>query len=207
MARAVAHGLYECIERDAIARAFETHGFFDRMRIASSWSRSGGRGPVWTLRPVGAFPSASGTLRLRPALPSSGVRRSRPGAGEPILALPTEGYAAGPDIQQAASSALREALATRAGAISGAREDQSAGHYRKRFDSIVAKARQLILDQPVAAPRIETSAISGLKELLGRTAEAGLGPVLAVPIASDSECGVHCVRIILAGGRPFSIVR
>jgi len=30
---ALIHGLFECIERDAVARAFTTHGFFDRMRM------------------------------------------------------------------------------------------------------------------------------------------------------------------------------
>ena len=34
------HGLFECIERDAIARAFVTHGFFERYRLVLS-SRSG----------------------------------------------------------------------------------------------------------------------------------------------------------------------
>jgi ribosomal protein S12 methylthiotransferase accessory factor len=32
--QATAHALLECIERDAIARAFDTHGFFDRNRLS-----------------------------------------------------------------------------------------------------------------------------------------------------------------------------
>ena len=43
--KAFLHGLLECIERDAIARAFVTHGFFDRYRLGCPPRWAAGRTP------------------------------------------------------------------------------------------------------------------------------------------------------------------
>ncbi len=203
---AVAHGIYECIERDAIARAFATHGFFDRMRIAPFGLGKAVDDIMVLLVEHGI------SVGFWHAVSPTGVavvwcQTIEIGRGEPILALPTEGYSAGPNLEAAASSALLEALATRAGAISGARDDQTTGHYRKRTDAVVAKARQLILDQTPFVPVIESGPISNIRSLIDRVVAAGLGPALAVPIGTDGGAGVHCVRIILPGGRPFTIAR
>lgn len=202
------HGMFECIERDAIARAFATHGFFDRMRIApAGWgdradsilSLAGERGISFAL-----WQAPSPTK-----LPVVWCQTIETGPGEPMLALPTEGYSAGPNMEIAASSAMLEALAARAGAISGTRDDQTREHYRKSTDAVVARARQLILEEPFAMQRtdVEWLAVPDLNTLIDRVLSVGLGPVLAVHTGSDSETGVQCVRTILPGALPFSIVR
>ncbi|QLL63811.1 hypothetical protein FKV68_13815 [Sinorhizobium mexicanum] len=202
------HGLFECIERDAIARAFVTHGFFDRMRIAPS-----GLGDrVDYIRSVAGVCGVSFGLWLAPSptgVPVVWCQSIETGPGEPILALPTEGYAAGPSIAAAAASAMLEALSARAGAISGARDDQSRGHYRRSTDTLVSMARQLILEGAPAMPiaSAEAPVVADLASLMERTLEAGLGPILAVPVGADDETGVHCVRVILPGATPFSILR
>ncbi|UJW77521.1 YcaO-like family protein [Rhizobium sp. SL42] len=205
---AFVHGLFECIERDAIARAFATHGFFDRMRISPLGL---GDGVDHILSIVGEHPVSFG-LWLVPSpakVPVVWCQTIETGPGEPILALPTEGYAAAPSIATAAASAMLEALSARAGAISGARDDQTREHYRRSTDMVVAKARQLIVVDPTRLPHpaMEACAVPDLGSLIDRVLSAGFGPILAVPLGSDIETGVQCVRTILAGARPFSIQR
>ncbi len=202
------HGLLECIERDAIARAFATHGFFDRMRIAMT--ELGTR--VDHIRSVAGSRGISFALWHAPSpagIPVIWCQTIETCPGEPILALPTEGYAAGPSLEAAAVSAMLEALAARAGAISGARDDQTRAHYKRSTEDVVAKARQLILaegsERPMSAAPSPTIADAG--SLLNSVLAAGLGPVVAVPVGHDLETGVQCVRTVLAHAHPFAVVR
>ncbi|WP_028749107.1 YcaO-like family protein [Rhizobium mesoamericanum] len=204
--QAVAHGLFECIERDAIARAFDTHGFFDRYRLAPEALGPG----VNCLTGLLSAHNISAGFWHAPSPTGVAVvwcQTIEVGPGHPVLALPTEGYSAGQDLAQAAENALREALATRAGAISGARDDQTRLHYHKRIDSIVAKARQLILNPDSFIQIAEDRPVSTLQDLLERVADAGLEPVLAVPLGSNSDAPVRCVRVLMPRARPFSVVR
>ncbi|MBZ9791964.1 YcaO-like family protein [Rhizobium sp. 3T7] len=204
--QAAAHGLFECIERDAIARAFDTHGFFDRHRLAPESLRPA------VSRLIGCLAEHNISAGLWHAPSPTGIavvwcQTIEIGAGHPVLALPTEGYSAGQDVAQAAETALREALATRAGAISGARDDQTAGHYHKRVDGIIEKARQLILNPVSFTPVVESRPVSTLQDLLDRVEDAELGPVFAVPLGSNFDGPVRCVRILIPRSHPFSIVR
>ncbi|CDM62956.1 MULTISPECIES: YcaO-like family protein [Rhizobium] len=204
--QAAAHALFECIERDAIARAFDTHGFFDRHRLAP-----GSLGPAVNRRIERLAERAiSAGFWLAPSPTGIAVvwcQTIEIGARHPVLALPTEGYCAGQNLHQAAENALLEALATRAGAISGARDDQTAGHYHKRVDRVIAKARQLILNPASFSPVAEIRPVSTLQEMLDCVIDAALGPVLAVPLGSNCDGPVRCARILMPRGRPFSIVR
>lgn len=201
------HGLFECIERDAMARAFATHGFFDRMRLRSSVPI----GPkVQELLDLARDNGLSLALWYVPSptrVPVVWCQAIETGPGEPTLALPTEGHAAGATLEAAAFGALLEALVTRAAAISGTRDDQTRRHYRSGNDALVAQARQLIVADiaPIDASTVENSDAVDLGSLVQRVVSSGLGPVLAVPVGSDS--GVHCIRTILAGAQPFATVR
>ncbi|NRP23253.1 hypothetical protein LPJGGPFB_06523 [Ensifer adhaerens] len=202
------HGLFECIERDSIARAFATHGFFDRMRMSPLGL---GEGVDHILSVAGEHHISFG-LWLAPSpanVPVVWCQTIETGPGEPILALPTEGYAAGPSVAAATESAMLEALSARAGAISGARDDQTREHYRRSTDRIVAKARQLILvdTSGLPPPALEAGVVSDLGSLIDRVLSAGMGPILTVPVGTDIEAGVACVRTILPGASPFSILR
>ncbi len=205
--RAFLHGLFECIERDAIARAFSTHGFFDRMRLAATGLGDG----VEHILSVAGCCGVSFGLWFAPSptgIPVVWCQTIETGAGEPILALPTEGYAAGPDLATAAASAMLEALAARAGAISGARDDQTRRHYRRSRDAVVAMARQLIIEAtPPTTAAAEPDAVSDLASLIDSITSAGLGPILAVPVGRDDQTGVECVRTVLAGACPFFELR
>lgn len=205
---ALRHGLLECLERDAMARAFETHGFMDRMRLPVSGLGSAVRDVLSRVAEHGI--SAAFWYAPSPArVPVVWCQTIETGEGEAILALPTEGYCAGPDLHQAAFGALFEALAARAGAISGARDDQTRKHYARPGKAMRADARDLILGENV--PSVDFPdvllAVADLADLLERTATAGLGPVIAVPVASQNDPNIHCVRTILAGMRLFAVER
>lgn len=202
---ALLHGLFECIERDAMARAFRTHGFFERHRISPPQTaellRAAGDTGIST-----AFwqaPSPTG-------LPVTWCQAIETGPERPLLALPTEGYSARPSIGAACEDALREALVTRAAAISGARDDQTAPHYGEGpFARALAQARDLILNgarQAMPADEMVSPAAS-LAELLAVVAAAKLGPVFAVPLGVDDEAGIVCIRTVLARAQAFSIIR
>jgi YcaO-like protein with predicted kinase domain len=202
------HGLFECIERDAIARAFATHGFFDRRRMATS----GLGGGVNRILARAAEHGVSIGLWYAPSpadLPVVWCQSIEAGPCEPILALPTEGYAAGANLEAAATNAMLEALSARPGAISGARDDQTREHYRRRTDELVTSARRIILELPSESQQIdfELATTLSLGELIERIDAAGLGPVVAVPVGSDPETGVQCVRTILPGALPFTVLR
>ena len=205
---ALLHGLLECIERDAIARAFETHGFMDRMRLPVSGLGAAVQDILSRLTGFGilvAFwfaPSPAG-------IPVVWCQTIESGEGEPMLALPTEGYCAGLDLQKAAFGALLEALAARAGAISGARDDQTRRHYARRSETMLADARNLILGEATTSGDFAGAlpTITDLADLVEKIVDAGLGPVLAVPIASEDDPNVHCVRTVLAGMRAFAVER
>nr|WP_246764514.1 YcaO-like family protein [Rhizobium leguminosarum] len=205
---ALRHGLLECIERDAIARAFKIHGFMDRMRLPLSELGTAVQDVLSHVAKLGI--SAAFWYALSPTrIPVVWCQTIEAGKGEPVLALPTEGYCAGLDLHKAAFGALLEALAARAGAISGARDDQTRKHYARPSSAMLADARDLILGE--CAPSIDfvgvLPAVAGLADLLERIISAGLGPVLAVPVASENNPHIHCVRTILAGMRPFTVER
>lgn len=205
---ALRHGLLECIERDAIARAFETHGFMDRMRLPVSGLGAAVQDLLSRVAGFGisaAFWYAPSPVRI----PVVWCQTIEAGEGEPMLALPTEGYCAGLDLHQAAFGALLEALAARAGAISGARDDQTRKHYARPSKAMLADARDLILSECATSADFVAvlPAVADLADLLERITTAGLGPVFAVPVASGNDPNVHCVRAILAGMRPFAVER
>src|SRR5690606_22308017 len=108
----------------------------------------------------------------------------------------------------AAHTALLEALATRAAAISGAREDQTRRHYRAADDPLVVQARELVAEIASASTEaIEPLCAADIGSLVRMVTAAGIGPVLAVPIASDEENGIHCIRTILPASHSFAVVR
>jgi ribosomal protein S12 methylthiotransferase accessory factor YcaO len=207
--RAFLHGLLECIERDAIGRAFGTHGFLDRMRIPSSYT-FGKKSRRLLDRALDSGLSVAFWNAPSPTdVPVIWCQTIETNRGEPVLAIPTEGYSAGLSMDDAASDALLEALVARAGAISGARDDQTREHYKVSTDEIVVRARQLILDEGPSAriPMIEDLDAADLGTLVRKVISCALGPVVAVPVGSDGETGVECVRTILLRAHPFAIVR
>ncbi|MDQ0322203.1 YcaO-like protein with predicted kinase domain [Pararhizobium capsulatum DSM 1112] len=200
------HGLFECLERDALARAFATHGFFDRMRLAAERLD----GDVGTWLSISAEHGIAAAFWSAPSptgVPVVWCQTIETGSEAPLLSLPTEGYAAAPTLPQAMANALLEALVTRAAVISGARDDLTATHYSRARADIVATARQLILDagKTESSGLQEIPAVQCASDIVERVTVVGLGAVIAVPVGSDR--GIHCVRTVLSAALPLAVVR
>ena len=208
-AYAFLHGLLECIERDAMARAFVTHGFFERMRLSFATPPDEDVQRLLELARTNGLSVALWQVPSPTGVPVVWCQVMETGPGEPILALPTEGHAAGANLWAAAYSAILEALATRAAAISGAREDQTRKHYRAADDALVAQARALVTAEVCSksAQAIHSLCAADIGSLVRMVIDAGLGPVFAVPVGSDEENDIHCIRTILSASYPFTVVR
>jgi YcaO-like protein with predicted kinase domain len=145
---ATSHGLLECIERDAIARANGIHGFFQRRRIdpntignsvvcnvLEELARRGFLVGLWHAESMAGAPVIWCHIME---------------ACEPRLALmpfPGEGTAARFDSVSAVLSAIYEAAQSRLTAISGARDDFSRRHYPKYPDWQMLAAHQRLIAQ------------------------------------------------------------
>ncbi|MGB3389220.1 MAG: YcaO-like family protein [Pseudaminobacter sp.] len=202
------HGLYECIERDALARAFRTHGFFDRYRLSPP--KTGATAKLLQAAGEAGISVAFWQAPSSTGLPVVWCQTLETGPERPILALPTEGYSARGSMEAACEDALREALVTRAATVSGARDDQTAPHYAEgRFSDALAKARDLILhhDPQADRPPGSTALPVNLADLLALVTASGLGPVFAVPVGLDHEAGVVSIRTVLGRAQAFSVVR
>jgi YcaO-like protein with predicted kinase domain len=147
---ATVHGLLECIERDALATAAVTHGFFQRSRIdlqtiedtalndlLQRLRDAGVLIGLWWMSGVGATPVI--WCHLMEEKVEDAV----------LLPQPADGSAAALDPRVAVRRAIEEAAQSRLAAISGVRDDVTRAHYPKypKWDYINAH-RRLITQGP-----------------------------------------------------------
>ncbi len=205
---AVLHGLLECVERDAIARANRIHGFFQRYRIDPRSINDpdvcyllemlAGRGFL-----VGLWhaPSTSGVPVVWCHLME---------ACEPRMALmpfPGEGTAARLNAGAAICHAIYEAAQSRLTAISGARDDFTRRHYPKYPDWQMLQAHQrLISDGPVRIDfeAVENGVPTDLPQLLSRLEGSGHNNVYEVRLDNEAlPNGVFVRKMIVPSMLPL----
>jgi ribosomal protein S12 methylthiotransferase accessory factor len=202
--RASLQGLLECIERDAVARAGRTHGFFERCRIDLGGAegtlgelvrRLGDRGLL-----LGAW-AAPGRVAL-PVVWCRMVERDTPGR---LLPFPAEGMACAFDPHEAAEKALLEAAQARVTVIAGAREDITRHAYRApvviergRLERMLETTRPtLVLGR---LPRLRPpSPATALRWLVDELRRSGTGPPLGIALATPGDLGAAVVRIVVPG--------
>jgi YcaO-like protein with predicted kinase domain len=147
---AALHGMLECIERDAIARALHTHGFLQRRRIdPQTINDPEVNNLLETLRQKGFqvglwhAPSPVGVPVIWCHLMEDRA------ADSALMPFPAEGTAARLDAAAAISHAVYEAAQSRLTAISGARDDFTRRNYPKYPDwQMIAAHRRLIVEGP-----------------------------------------------------------
>lgn len=208
---AIVHGILECIERDAIARAHLTHGFFQRRRI--------------DLRTIDDPPICD----LLEALSSKGLLVGLWQAPSPVgmpviwchlmedreadaalLSHPAEGSAASTDPAAAIVYAIYEAAQSRLAAISGARDDMTRAFYPRYPDwQKIAAHRRLLAEGPrdqnfqsVAGQKTK-SAGELLPHLLAMLEAAGIEAVYKVRIDTRPLNGLAVVKIIIPALQPL----
>jgi YcaO-like protein with predicted kinase domain len=147
---AALHGMLECIERDAIARARGTHGFLQRRRIdPETINDPDVINLLETLQQKGFLvglwhaPSPTGVPVIWCHLMEDRE------ADSALMPFPAEGTAARLDVAAAISHAIYEAAQSRLTAISGARDDFTRRNYPKYPDwQMQAAHRRLIVEGP-----------------------------------------------------------
>ncbi|RUW62257.1 YcaO-like family protein [Mesorhizobium sp. M7A.F.Ca.US.008.03.1.1] len=202
---AVTHGILECVERDAIARALKTHGFLQHERIDPATIDDA---RVLTLLDelarkdmiVGLWlaPSPVGLPVIWCHLMESNPRETA------LLNLPADGSAAAFDPAAAVVQAIHEAAQARLAAISGARDDITRASYPKYPDwQLIAAHRQLITggrkDVSFASQPAYRAAAGEtlLRSLLTRLEESGICAVYLVRLNTSPWNRLSAVRIII----------
>lgn len=205
------HGLLECIERDAMARALRAHGLFQRRRIdPASIADPGVCEILEQVRGAGLL-AGLWSLDTPARLPVVWCQLMEDAApGPPILAFPADGCAASLDAGAAARRALLEAAQSRLAAISGARDDITRASYPRYVDWERIEAHRRLLRQgpcPVDLRSLETSMpsrqASWLEVLLARLAAAGIDTVHAVALDTAPVDAVAAVRVVVPALLPL----
>jgi len=208
---AIVHGMLECIERDAIARAYQTHGFFQRHRInektiddpavlglLDDLARKGLVAGLW------CAPSPVGLPVIWCHLMEAGPPETA------LLHHPADGSAAGFHAAGAIADAIYEAAQARLAAISGARDDITRAFYPKYPDwQAIAAHRKLLVDGPRSIdfrvlddPGVEAPG-DQLSCLLADLERAGTGPVHMIRLDTGSIADLSVMKVVIPGLWPL----
>ncbi|QJP13372.1 YcaO-like family protein [Starkeya sp. ORNL1] len=202
---AVTHGVLECVERDALARAHRRHGFFQHSRIDPATIEDDGvlalldeLAAKGLLVGLWLAPSPTGVPAIWCHLLESGPRETA------LLHLPAEGSAAALDPAAAIIHAIHEAAQARLAAISGARDDVTRACYPKYPDwQMIAAHRRLITEGP---RNIDFAALCAdvpkdnqapLPALLARLEASGVGNLFVVGLDTEPCEGLSAVRVVV----------
>lgn len=196
------HGLLECIERDAIARAQATHGFFHRYRIDENALKAGELAALLERVEGAGLVAAFFAAEAAGAVPVVWCQIMEDGGHAPLMPLPAEGFAAALDFGSAMRAALLEAVQSRLAAISGARDDITRAAFPSRFDWQAIGIHRRFLREGARMLREEelcSREISGpgspLDLVLERLERAGISAVLHVPLDNSPCPGIAASRI------------
>lgn len=201
---AILHGLLECVERDAIARAHRTHGFMQRCRIDPATIEDGDLIDLMeAIRHAGlatAFWAAPAAGRV----PVVWCQIMEDGSHPLIIPYPADGFAADLNPASAASRALLEAAQSRLAAISGARDDITRASFPAYTDWEAIEAhRRLLAEGPrplafdVLGDEVETGNGERLERLLGRLGGDRIAAVLCARLDTEPCPEIAAVRVIV----------
>jgi YcaO-like protein with predicted kinase domain len=208
---AVVHGILECIERDAIARAHRMHGFFQQFRLDTTTiddpavcdllERLSSKGllvGLWSAGSPGGVPVIWCHLM------------EGDGTGATLLPFPADGSAASPDPAAAIVHAIYEAAQARLAAISGARDDITRASYPKYPDrGRIDAHRRLLADGPCPLSFHEiaeqgTGTRGDMRAaLLSTLASNAISSVLLVRIDTSPLSGLAVVRVVIPQLEPL----
>lgn len=208
---AVIHGILECVERDAMARAHITHGFLQRQRIdlatiddpnvLALLEELAGKGLIVSLW---LAPSPVSLPVIWCNLMESNPRETA------LLHLPTDGSAAAFDPAAAIVQAICEAAQARLAAISGARDDLTRAFYPKYPDwELIAAHRRLMTEGPadLSFATLPTHLSTGgeLPGLLALLRDRGISAVYLVRLDTRPWDWLSVVRIVIPQLHPLLV--
>jgi ribosomal protein S12 methylthiotransferase accessory factor len=199
---AVLHAGLEILERDALAEARRTHGFFERWQTDPAPVMTGSRANLLTRIHAAGLLTGFWQAPARHGLPVYWCHVMEQGSDYEFVPLPSEGFGCAATHAHAMEKALLEACQARLTAISGAREDIT----RRSFPS--SHDRNLLAEwrRQIAAPRRirmiqdtpsrDDADVIRLDGVLEALVLAGARAVIAVPLLSDRDDEIHVVRLV-----------
>ena len=206
---AVLHGLLECVERDALARANRTHGFFQRFRIDPGTINDRHLGDLLDrMRSAGLLVGlwqGQGTSSVSVIWCHLLEEELGPAT---LIPFPAEGSAAGLDPARAACRAIEEAAQSRLAAISGAREDITRLTYPKYPDwGLIEAHRRLLRDGPHpidfgALPMVDEGD-DWLASLVRSASASGLSSILVSELDTAPFPDLSAVKVFVPGLAPL----
>lgn len=208
---AITHGILECVERDAIARAHRVHGFFQRFRIdVATIDDAGTTELIESIRRCG-LEVALWTIEGAGKIPVIWCQIMEDGTQHVIMPYPADGFAASLDPRFAVQQAVREAAQSRLAAISGARDDITRASYPAYIDwSRIESHRRLLAKGPTPVD-LRTlfegalpNATDWLDAILDRLSGGGVSAALVVNIETGPFTNLHAVRVVLPELGPFA---
>lgn len=186
--QATLHAVLECVERDAIATAYQTHGFFQRRRIDPATIDDPGLSELIGIAGNAGLVAAFWAAPAAGDIPVVWCQLMESGEGAPLAPYPADGFSADIDPASAARRALVEAAQSRLAAISGARDDITRAQFPAFIDWSAIDAHRRLF---AAGPRpIRFDSLYADDE---PRQSASLGAVLA-RLARD-RMSVLCVRL------------
>jgi YcaO-like protein with predicted kinase domain len=209
--QAVRHGLLECIERDALARANGRHGFLHDYRIdpqalqsleldelLSAMRDRGFLVGLWLAPAAGGIPVVWCHL-LEDCH-----------ADQAILPNPAEGSAARLSVARAAIAAIHEAAQSRLTAISGARDDVGQESYRYLHDRarrdahwrLIKEGQAVIRPQELAIDRGRNAA-DDVTWVLAQLQRDGITTICEVQLDTKPIAGLYAVKIVVPELQPL----
>ncbi|QND13758.1 YcaO-like family protein [Rhizobium leguminosarum bv. trifolii] len=197
---AVAHAVFEILERDARCAALKRPHFFDRYQIDSrSLPSSGQAGKIVRRLWQAGFSVGLWSIPSDHGLPIYWCHIMENGEKPPFAPLPAEGFGCDLSHDRALTKALLEACQSRLGVISAAREDIRRELY-SYYDTkeLSAWRRQLELGgNPYPSDDFELiQKRLALRELVDALQAAGARAAIVVHLHSDETVPLHIVRVV-----------
>ena len=201
---ALLHGILECVEHDAIARAQRTHGFFQKFRLDVSGSGDSVLDDlVRRVRNAGLL-CAFWLVPAAAEIPVVWCQIMEDGSQSLITPYPADGFAADLNVASAAGRALIEAAQSRVAAISGSRDDITRASYPLYVDWPAIEAHRRLLAKGPMLLHVASfdeqggpAPIDPLENVVDRLAEACAGPVHYVSLDTTPLQQLHAIRAVM----------
>lgn len=208
---ALVHAMLECIERDAIARAQQIHGFFQRFRIGRIEKADGELELLLELARSAGMLCAFWSAPAAGSIPAIWCQIMEDGSQPLITPYPSDGFAADLDPLRAAKRALLEAAQSRLAAISGARDDLTRSSFPAHTDwGLIEAHRRLLADCRASieiaslADRSATGGNDAIGQLIECLERAGITSLLKFRYDTTPCSEIVSVRIVVPELLPLS---
>lgn len=198
--QAIAHALFEILERHSRCLAMQTPHFFDRFQVDAGTVRTGVAGDIMRSLTIKQFAVGVWAIPSDHALPVYWCHIMEDFRQAPLAPLPASGFGCDRTDDNALVKALLEACQSRLGVISAAREDVTGKFYAPiDFGALTAWRKRLTgTGSPYSAPGAgqQLGPENDLTLILNAARRAGAKAVIAVHLFSDHAIPLHVVRVV-----------